>query len=157
MQGLRKLAPDVEGAHRLARRLMTDGDAEGLGTIDAAPAAAESVAAPGAIPYQAVTNHELERFDTFLPPIPIAVAGVFAGIFLSTVAGAIQSVLAIGSEGIGFGDAFLAMINALSLGVAATAAVFAVRGKSEIRRMLAAIRRRARITIPPEAETPTSA
>ena len=136
---------------------MTDDVAEGLGTIDAAPAAAESVAAPGAIPYQAVTNHELERFDTFLPPIPIAVAGVFAGIFLATVAGAIRSVLAIGSEGIGFGDAFLVMINALSLGVAATAAVFAVRGESEIRRMLAAIRRRARITIPPEAETPTSA
>ncbi len=136
---------------------MTDGDAEGLGTIDAAPAAAESVAAPGAIPYQAVTNHELERFDTFLPPIPIAVAGVFAGIFLATVAGAIHSVLSIGSEGIGFGDAFLAMINALSLGVAATSAMFAVRGKSEIRRMLAAVRRRARLTIPPEAETPTSA
>ncbi len=74
-----------------------------------------------------------------------------------TAEGAIQSVLAIGSEGIGFGDAFLVMINALSLGVAATSAVFAVRGKSEIRRMLAAIRRRARITIPPEAETPTSA
>ncbi len=136
---------------------MIDTVDESLGTIDAAPAAAESVAAPGAIPYQAVTNHELERFDTFLPPIPIAVAGVFAGIFLATVAGAIQSVLAIGTEGIGFGDAFLVMINALSLGVAATSAVFAVRGKSEIRRMLAAIRRRARITIPPEAEIPTSA
>ncbi len=136
---------------------MSDDDAEGLGTIDAAPAAAESVAAPGAIPYQAITDHELERFDTFLPPIPIAIAGIFAGIFLATIAGAIRSVLAIGSEGIGIGDAFLVMTNALSLGVAATSAVFAVRGKSEIRRMLAAIRRRARITIPPETETPTSA
>ena len=136
---------------------MTDADAEGLGTIDAAPAAAESVAAPGAMPYQAVTDHELERFNTFLPPTPIAVAGVFAGIFFATAAGAIRSVLAIDSEGIGFGDAILVMINALSLGVAATSAVFAVRGKSEIRRMLAAIRRRTRITIPPETKTPTSA
>ena len=136
---------------------MTNDTDESLGTIDSAPALAESVAAPGAIPYQAVTDHELERFDTFLPPIPIAVAGVFAGIFLATVAGAIRSVLAIGSEGIGFGDAFLVVINALSLGVAATSAVFAFRGKSEIARMLTAIRRRARITIPPEIETPTSA
>ncbi len=136
---------------------MTNDAEESLGTIDSAPAPAASVAAPGAIPYQAVTDHELERFDTFLPPIPIAVAGIFAGIFLATVAGAIRSVLAIGSEGIGFGDAFLVVVNALSLGVAATSAVFAVRGKSEIVRMLAAIRRRARITIPPEAESPTSA
>jgi len=135
---------------------MTDDGAEGLGTIDAAPTAAESVAAPGAIPYQAVTTHELERFDTFLPSVPIAVAGVFAGIFLATVAGAIRSVLAIDSEGIGIGDAFLVMINALSLGIAVTSAVFAVRGKAEIRRMLAAISRRARITIPLEDETPTS-
>ena len=50
----------------------------------------------------------------------------------------------------------LVMINALSLGIAVTSAVFAVHGKAEIRRMLAAISRRARITIPLEDETPTS-
>ncbi len=136
---------------------MIDTADESLGTIDAAPAPGASLGTPGAIPYQAVTDHELERFDTFLPPVPIAVAGVFFGIFLATVASAVQSVLAIGSEGIGIGDAFLVMINALSLGVAATSAVFAFRGKTEITRMLAAIHRRARVAIPPETDTPTSA
>ncbi len=136
---------------------MIDAADESLGTIDAAPATGESFGMPGAIPYQAVTDHELEHFHAFLPPIPIAVAGVFCGIFLATVTSAVQSVLAIGSEGIGIGDAFLVMINALSLGIAATSSVFALRGKAEITRMLAAIRRRARITIPPETDTSTSA
>ena len=136
---------------------MIDAADESLGTIDAAPAPGEAFGTPGAIPYQAVTDHELEHFHAFLPPIPIAVAGVFCGIFLATVASAVQSVLAISSEGIGIGDAFLVMINALSLGVAATSSVFALRGRAEITRMLAAIHRRARITIPPETDTSTSA
>ncbi len=130
---------------------------ESLGTIDAAPAPSESVAAPGAIPYQAVTDHELECFDDKLPPIPVAVAGVFAGVFLATAPRAIGSLFAIGGAGIGIGDMLLLAVNALSLGVAATAAVFAIRGKAEITRMLAAIRGRARITIAPEIETPNSA
>ena len=130
---------------------------ESLGTIDSAPAPAESVAAPGAIPYQAVSDHELQRFDAFVPAIPIAVAGVFAGIFVATVVGAIGSLFAIGGEGTGIADALLVALNALSLGVAATAVVFALRGRAEIVRMLTAIRRRARVTISPEFETSTSA
>ena len=136
---------------------MTDAVDGDLGTIDAAPAPAASVAVPGAIPYQAVTDHELERFNTFLPPVPIAVAGVFTGIFLATVAGTIRALLAIGSDGIGFGDAFLVAINALSLGVAVTSAIFAIRGRSDVKKLLAAIHRRAQITIRPEIEPPTSA
>ena len=136
---------------------MTVATDESLGTIDSAPAPAESVAAPGAIPYQAVSDHELQHFDAFVPAIPIAVAGVFAGIFVATVVGAIGSLFAIGGEGIGIANALLVAVNALSLGVAATAVVFALRGRSEIARMLAAIRRRARVTISPEFETSTSA
>lgn len=135
---------------------MTVATDESLGTIDAAPAPAESVAALGAIPYQAVSDHELERFDGKLAPIPVAVAGLFVGVFLATAAGAIGSLFAIGGAGIGLGDALILAVNALSLGIAATAAVFAIRGKAEITRMLAAIRGRARITIRPEIDIPTS-
>jgi len=126
----------------------------GLGTIDAAPAPDASVAVPGGIPYQAVTDHELERFNTYLPPLPIAVAGVFSGVFVATGLGTVQSLLAISSEGIGIGDALLVALNAVSFGVAATSAIFAYRGKSEVSRILAAIRRRAQITIPPEIDPP---
>ncbi len=129
---------------------------EGLGTIDAAPAPGASVAAPGAIPYHGVTDHELDRFEDFQPPIPIAVAGVFAGVFLATVVGAVRSALAFGGDGPGLGDVLLVVVNALSLGVAATSAVFAIRGKAEITETLSAIRRRARITIAPETDDPNS-
>ena len=111
---------------------MTVAADESLGTIDAAPAPADSVAAPGAIPYQAVSDHELERFDIFFPPIPVAAAGVFAGVFLATVTGAIGSLFAIGGEGIGLGDALLLTINALSLGVAVTAAAEAAPAEEAV-------------------------
>ena len=126
----------------------------GLGTIDAAPAPEASIAVPGGIPYQAITDTELERFNTFLPPVPIAVAGVFAGLFLATIVHTVQALLAIGSDGIGIGDALLVALNAVSFGVAATSGVFAYRGRSEVARMLRAIRRRAQITLPPETDSP---
>jgi hypothetical protein len=126
---------------------------ESLGTIDSAPAAADSVATPGTIPYQAVNDHELERFDDFIPPKPVAVAGVFAGIFVATLADAVTSMVAPGPAGIGVLAALLIAANALSLGVAVTAGIFAWRGRSEIGRMLEAIRRRASITLPSEDES----
>ncbi len=125
---------------------------EGLGTIDAAPAPDASVAMPGASPFHAVTDHELDRVVAFQPPVPIAVAGVFAGVFVGTVGGAIKAIFAIG--GAGLGDVVLVMVNALALGIAATAAVFAVRGKAETAKTMAAIRNRGRITIAPETEIP---
>ena len=135
---------------------MIDAVDGGLGTIDAAPAPDASIAVLAAIPYQAITDHELERFNTFLPPVPIAVAGVFTGMFLATVAGTIRALLAIGNDGIGFGDAFLVAINAMSLGAAVTSAIFAIRGRSDVKKMLTAIRRRAQITIAPEIGPPSS-
>ncbi len=127
---------------------------EGLGTIDAAPAPDASLAMPGASPFHAVTDHELDRVEGFQPPVPIAVAGVFAGVFVATAFGAIKAIFAIGGDGAGLGDVLLVMVNALALGIAATSAVFAVRGKTEAATTMAAIRSRGRITIPPETETP---
>ena len=127
---------------------------EGLGTIDAAPAPDASVATPGASPYHGVTDHELDRVVTFQPPVPIAVAGVFAGVFIGTVTAAVKAIFAIGGDGAGLGDVVLVMVNALALGIAATAAVFAVRGKAETAKTMAAIRNRGRITIAPETEIP---
>ena len=133
---------------------MIEASDENLGTIDAGPGPDDSVAVPGGIPYQAVTDHELEHFNTFLPPLPIAVAGVFTGVFLATSANTIQSLLAISGEGIGIIDALLVALNAVSFGVATTSAIFAYRGRSEVRSILKAIRRRAQITIPPEIDPP---
>lgn len=125
---------------------------ESLGTIDAAPAPDASVAVPGASPFHGVSDSELDSFDALRRAVPFAVAGVFAGVFVATVAGAIGAMLAIGGGDTGFGDILLILVNALSLGIAATASVFAMRGTAEVTQTLTAIRGRDRITLAPEID-----
>jgi hypothetical protein len=133
---------------------MTITTEEGLGTIDAAPAPGASVAAPSASPYLAVTDQELDRFDELRRLIPVALAGVFTGIFVATVVGAIRTLFAGGAE-TGLIDTLQVVVNALSLGVAVTSAFFVMRGRTEIARSLASIRHRGRITIAPEDQEPS--
>jgi hypothetical protein len=135
---------------------MTVATEESLGTIDAAPAPPASIATPGAIPYQAVADHELERLGAHLPPIPVAVAGVFTGVFLATVFQSIRAIVTMGGEGFDIGSLLMVIVNALSLGVAATSAVFAYRGKADVAGTVASIRERARVSIPQEAGAPLS-
>ena len=94
---------------------MTITTEEGLGTIDAAPAPGASVAAPSASPYLAVTDQELDRFDELRRLIPVALAGVFTGIFVATVVGAIRTLFAGGAE-TGLIDTLQVVVNALSTG-----------------------------------------
>ena len=133
---------------------MTVATEESLGTIDAAPAPGASVAAPYASPYLAVTDQELDQFDEFRRLIPVALAGVFTGIFIATVVGAIRTLFAGGAE-TGLMDTFVVVVNALSLGVAATSAFFVMRGRTEVARSLTAIRDRGRITVAPEDQDPS--
>ena len=135
---------------------MTAATEESLGTIDASPAPPASVATPGAIPYQAVADHELERLGGHLPPVSVAVAGVFTGVFLATAFDSIRAIVTMGGEGLAITSLLIVIVNALSLGVAATSAVFAYRGKVDVAGTVASIRERARVSIPQETGAPVS-
>lgn len=126
-------------------------DPSAAGSIEAKAAAPGSISTTRPVAYHAVAIEELEQIRKSGRALPLIVAGVFAGAFLGTLVpayGAVNFALT-GDGDFGLRELAFVVVCATSLGVAVTAAIVAVIGKSKVQKALDAIRSRVPVEVPP--------
>lgn len=137
--------PDQPPAPRKESRKMA------IGTIEAGPMAAQSVAFVKPNKYHAIDDRELEYLMKFEKPLSLFVASIFAGLFFGTVYPALGAFARLSSsQGGSTTDIVFLVICAVSFGVAIASSFVTLRSKTKISEAMEKIRQRSKLYLPPD-------
>ena len=120
------------------------------GTLDASPLPSNTLSGPDLVRYHAVSDEDIARLKAMERPIALLLAGIFGGVFLATGYPVFTLIAAAAKGTVPFTlmDVGVLSVWAASFGVAVSAGLASVRGRTRVLLTLETIRTRPYVPAP---------